>query len=75
MSILVSGGGMRMGQVIGATDAKADHPIDRPLTPTDLWATVYRFLGIDYEYCFNDSIGRPMAILPSGEPIRELLSA
>lgn len=75
MSILVSGGGMRMGQVIGATDAKADHPIDRPLAPVDLWATVYRFLGIDYEFCFSDSIGRPMAILPSGEPIRELLSA
>jgi hypothetical protein len=75
MSVLVSGGGLKMGQVIGATDPKADHPIDRPLTPCDLWATVYRFLGIDYELCFNDSIGRPMSILPSGEPIRELVSA
>ena len=57
---------MRMGQVIGATDAKADHPVDRPLAPVDLWATVYRFLGIDIEHCFHDTIGRPMAILPSG---------
>lgn len=73
MSILLSGGGMKTGQIVGATDAKADHPIDRPLTPCDLWSTVYRFLGIDQEHCFNDMIGRPMAILPGGEPIRELL--
>lgn len=75
MSILVSGGGLRMGQVIGATDPKADHPVDRPLAPVDLWATVYRFLGIDIEHCFNDTIGRPMAILPGGQPISELISA
>lgn len=75
MSILVAGGGMRTGQVIGATDAKADHPVERPLSPADLWATVYRFLGIDPEHCFIDTIGRPMAILPNGEPIRELLPA
>lgn len=75
MSILLAGGGLRTGQVVGKTDAKADHPVDRPLTPADLWATVYRFLGIDSEHCFTDTIGRPMAILPSGEPIRELLPA
>jgi hypothetical protein len=73
MSILVSGGGMRMGQIIGATDSKADHPIDRPLKPTDLWATVYRFLGIDYDHNLTDNIGRPVPILPDGEVIRELL--
>lgn len=73
MSILLAGGGIKTGQVVGATDAKADHPVERPLTPADLWATVYRFLGIDTEHCFIDTIGRPMAILPSGEPIRELL--
>lgn len=73
MSILVAGGGLRTGVVVGATDARADHPIDRPLTPADLWATVYRFLGIDIEHTFQDTIGRPIAILPSGEPIRELV--
>lgn len=73
MSILLAGGGLRTGQVVGATDAKADHPVDRPLTPGDLWATVYRFLGIDTEHTFTDTIGRPMAILPGGEPIRELV--
>jgi hypothetical protein len=75
MSILLAGGGLRTGVVVGATDAKADHPVDRPLTPADLWATVYSFLGIDTEHTFNDTTGRPIAILPSGEPIRELTSA
>jgi hypothetical protein len=75
MSILVAGGGLRTGVIVGATDARADHPIDRPLTPADLWATVYRFLGIDVEHTFQDMIGRPISILASGEPIRELLPA
>ena len=73
MSILVSGGGMQHGQVVGSTNAKGEHPHTRPLTPNDLWATVYRHLGIDTEATFLDHSGRPMTILPSGEPIAELL--
>jgi hypothetical protein len=73
MSILVSGGGMRMGQAIGSTTPKGEHPKDRPLHPTDLLATVYRFLGIDPKQEFAGFSGRPLAILPDGEPIRELL--
>ncbi|GIW81440.1 MAG: hypothetical protein KatS3mg105_3247 [Gemmatales bacterium] len=73
MSILVAGGGMRTGQVIGSTTAKAETPKNRPLTPNDLWATVYRHLGIDPETTYPDHTGRPMPILPFGEPIAELL--
>jgi hypothetical protein len=73
MSVLVAGGGMRTGQLIGSTNSKGEHPQDRPLTPNDLWATVYRHLGIDYNHAFPDSAGRPMPILPYGEPIAELL--
>ena len=74
MSFLVSGGGMRTGQVVGSTNAKGEHPKDRPLTPNDLWATVYRHLGIDYNnISFPDHRGRPMPILPFGDPIVELL--
>jgi len=72
MSVLVCGGGMRTGQVIGTTDAKGEHPKDRPLSPNDLWASAYRHLGIDYHQAFNDLTGRPMPILPYGEPIVEL---
>lgn len=73
MSMLVCGGGMRTGQVIGSTNSKGEHPHARPLTPNDLWATVYRHLGIDPEHAFPDHSGRPMPILPYGEPIAELL--
>jgi hypothetical protein len=73
MSMLVAGGGMRTGQVIGSTNAKGEEPKERPLTPNDLWATVYRHLGIDYTQSFLDHSGRPMPILPFGEPIVELL--
>lgn len=73
MSMLVAGGGMRTGQVIGATNSKGEYPQERPLTPNDLWATVYRHLGIDPERTFPDHSGRPMPILPYGEPIAELL--
>ena len=75
MSLLVSGGGMRTGQVVGATNARGEYPSERPLTPNDLWATVYRHLGIDYEESFLDFQGRPMPILPFGDPIEELLPA
>jgi len=75
MSMLVTGGGMRTGQIIGATNSKGEYPVERPLTPNDLWATVYKHLGIDYDESFPDFQGRPMPILPFGEPISEIMPA
>ena len=75
MSFIMAGGGMRTGQIVGSTNSKGEHPADRPLTPNDLWATVFRHLGIDYSESFLDRRGRPMPILPFGEPISELLRA
>jgi Protein of unknown function (DUF1501) len=72
-SALVSGGGLRMGQVVGATNSKGEYPADRPLSPKDLLATVYRHLGIDYQRSFVELSGRPTPILGEGDPIRELL--
>ncbi|MEX2287096.1 MAG: DUF1501 domain-containing protein [Planctomycetaceae bacterium] len=72
-SALVSGGGLRMGQVIGATNSKAEYPTERPYTPQDLLATVYRHLGIDTHQTFRDYSGRPNYVLETGEAIRELL--
>ena len=71
--LLVTGGGMQTGQVVGATNWKGEYPVDRALTPNDLWATVYRHLGINPEHSFPDHSGRPMPILPFGRPIEELL--
>ncbi len=75
MSMLLCGGGMRTGQVIGSTNRRGEHPQDRPLTPSDLWATMYRHLGIDPNHSFLDLNGRPMPILTDGQPIQELLPA
>jgi len=72
MSLVTTGSGMTNGQVVGSTNSRGEHPHDRPLEPGDLWATVYRHLGIDPEWTFPDHSGRPMPILPSGHPIREL---
>lgn len=66
---LVSGGGLRMGQVIGATNAKGEYPSHRPHTPQDLLATIYRHLGIDRHAAFADLSGRPIPILADGQPI------
>ena len=71
-SALVSGGGLEMGQVIGATNSKGEYPTERPLSPQDLLATIYRHLGVDTERSFVDFAGRPIPILSGGEPIREL---
>jgi len=73
MSVLVCGGGMRHGQVVGSTDKLGLHPSDTPLTPEDLWATVYRHLGINPESLLIDRLNRPVPILPSGTPIRALI--
>jgi hypothetical protein len=75
MSVLAFGGGMRTGQIIGSTTAKGEQPKDHPLTPNDLWATVYHHLGIDHRATFPDLSGRPMHILPFGDVIPEMLPA
>jgi uncharacterized protein (DUF1501 family) len=73
MSVLLAGGGMKMGQVIGSTDEKGARPKDRPLHPNDVLATLYKHLGIDHTRTFVNPAGRPIPILPHGEPIAELI--
>jgi len=73
MSALLSGGGLRTGQVIGATTARGEHPKERPLSPKDLLATIYHHLGINHHHEFKDRNDRPIPILGEGEPIRELV--
>lgn len=74
MSVLVSGGGMRMGQLIGSTTRRGEEPHTRRMTPNDLWATMFHHLGIDYaNTSFLDHTGRPMPMLPFGTPIAELI--
>ena len=73
MSVLLAGGGLRMGQVIGATNRKAEEPIDRIMDSNCLLATIYHRFGIATSQSFTDTSGRPITILPNGTPIPELL--
>ena len=63
---------MPTGQVIGSSTANGAFPQTRRLDPNDLLATIYRFLGIDYNAALPHPSGRAMPILPQGEPIAEL---
>ncbi|HEX4070798.1 MAG TPA: DUF1501 domain-containing protein, partial [Planctomycetaceae bacterium] len=73
MSVLLAGGGLRMGQAVGATNRRGDEVILRPLKPTDLLATLYEYFGINRDTAFTSSAGRPTRILPDGDPISELI--
>jgi hypothetical protein len=73
MSVFLAGGGLRMGQVIGATNARGEEPVQRRLDSNCLLATIYHCFGIDATQTLFDRSGRPVLILPKGEVIRELL--
>ena len=73
MSILMAGGGLKVGQVIGTSNAHGEVPTSRPVSPTDVLATIYRHLGIDLTQHTVTNAGRPIPILPDGAPIAELL--
>jgi hypothetical protein len=73
MSVLFAGGGLKMGQVVGSTDGKAEAPKTRPCSPGDILATMYHVLGIDHTHEFFDAAKRPLAVLPEGKPIAELV--
>lgn len=73
MSILMAGGGMQVGQVLGRSNSKGEVPIDRPVSPTEVLATMYRHLGVDPTGHTVNRAGRPIPILPDGEPITELI--
>jgi hypothetical protein len=73
ISALVAGGGITPGVVVGKTNAKAEHPVERALKPEALLATIYHQLGIDATQTFKDHTGRPHPILDDPTPIKELV--
>lgn len=72
MSFLMTGGGIKGGQVIGATDRRGGSIQERPLSPGDLAATVFSHLGIDPGSHWINPAGRPVPLVESGQPIAEL---
>jgi uncharacterized protein DUF1501 len=73
MSVFLSGGGLKMGQVIGATNRRGEEPIERIMDSNCLLATIYDRFGIDSTTSFLNNAGRPIPILTTGQPIAELL--
>ncbi len=73
MSMLVAGGGLRMGQVIGESTSKGEIPATAPISPMDVLATIYRHLGIPLTAHTMNRAGRPMPMLPDGAPVAELI--
>lgn len=73
MSVLFAGGGLRMGQAIGTTDARAEYPTSKAASPGCLLSTMYHSVGIDYHEVFYDQGRRPLPILNEGRPIEELI--
>ena len=69
----MAGGGMRTGQVIGSTNRLGERALDRPVHVQQVYATVYKQLGIDLATKIDDPAGRPQYILENREPITELV--
>jgi hypothetical protein len=69
----VAGGGLRTGQVVGATDARGEHVVGNPICMQNVLATLYRVLGIDPTTTFTDYNGRPQYVLEDPQPVAELL--
>jgi hypothetical protein len=70
---MLAGAGIPRGLFMGRTDAKADSPVEKPVTPADIAATLYLALGIDPELKFESPDGRPIRLVDNGKPPRELL--
>ena len=73
VGLALSGGGLRVGQMVGETDSNAAYPISKPYTPGNVLSTMYNFMGIDDKHHLYDASNRPIPILGDGGPIRELI--
>lgn len=73
-SVLWAGGGVRPGQIVGATDKNAAEIKDHPARPDDIAATLYTALGIPYDLMLPDATNRPHRI-SDGMPVGQLLGS
>jgi hypothetical protein len=73
-SVVLAGGGIKGGQVVGASDRVGEAPAERAVTPADLARTIYTLLGVDPTREVQTADGRPVAINQGGEVVKELLA-
>ena len=72
-SVMLAGGGIKGGLVVGASDDMGESPRDRPVTPSDLAATIYQQLGIEPDKTLYTPDGRPVKVSLHGTPVGELV--
>jgi hypothetical protein len=73
-SVILAGGGVHGGQIWGASDTCAAEPVDRPVTPEDLAATIYHSLGIRENESIIGPDGESRSLLDNGTPLRALFA-
>ena len=74
-AVALAGGGVRGSQIIGTSDATGESPADRPVTPSDLSATIYRLLGIDPSTSLQTPDGQPVRLTDAhSQVISEIVS-
>jgi hypothetical protein len=71
-SILMAGGGVRGGQILGASDDQGMGPSGEPITPDQVAASFYHSLGIDYQKEYHTNTGRPVMIVREGAVLSQL---
>jgi hypothetical protein len=72
-SVLFAGGGVKPGQVIGATDKKASAPIADPVSVEDILRTLFQQMGVDTTKTYHTPLGRPVPIVDGGRIIPGLV--
>lgn len=69
---LLAGGGMKMGQVIGSSTTRGEEPNSNPVSPNDLRATFFKFLGVPQDLKYTHPSGRPQPMINNGKPVEAL---
>ncbi len=72
--VCMGGGGIKTGQVVGATSALGEYVTDTPVTPQDVAATIYEALGVPLHTWYKTADGRPVELVPEGKPVKQLIS-
>ncbi len=72
-SVVMGGGGIKGGQIVGATDKDGVDVVDRPVGVMDLIATLSKGMGINVATQYTTPRGRPMKLVDGGAPIKELV--
>ncbi|HEY1381702.1 MAG TPA: DUF1501 domain-containing protein [Gemmataceae bacterium] len=71
--VCMGGGGVKTGEVVGATNATAEYVTDSPVAPQDVAATIYHALGVPLHTWYKTGDGRPVELVPEGKPVRQLV--